>query len=78
TTNLAALKETVKNGIKMDIDIMTADGQKLYVDELVKLLNDPKRQDEIRKPMMQFAQQQFGWNLVAEKWHSLFKSYLDK
>lgn len=72
-TNFAALKETVQNGIKVDVDIMTSDGQKTYVEALVALLNDETKQESIRKPMMEFAQKNFGWNLVAEKWSQLLK-----
>ena len=77
-TNFAALKETVKNGLKIDVDIQTSTGQKTYVEELVKLLNDEKRQEEIRIPMIQYAKENFGWSKVAQKWDTLFKTNLHK
>lgn len=75
-TDFAALKETVKNGIRLDVDIQTPQGQQAYVEELVKLLNDDKKQEEIRSPMMDFAQKQFGWDKVAKNWDELFKQSL--
>ena len=77
-TNLAALKETVKNGKRLDVDIMTNEGQVAYVEELVKMLNDVKEQELMRPTMMEFAQEQFGWNLVADKWNMLFRDHLKK
>lgn len=73
-TNFAALKETVKNGIKVDVDIQTQEGQKTYINELVKLLNDPKKQEEMREPMMKYARENFGWDKVAKKWNDLFQT----
>jgi glycosyltransferase involved in cell wall biosynthesis len=72
-TNYAALKETVKNGIKVDVDIRTKAGQEEYVAALVSLLKDPAKQEDIRKTMMPFAQDYYLWNKVAQNWNQLFK-----
>lgn len=77
-TNFAALKETVKNGKRIDVDIMTNEGQKTYVEELIKTLNNTEEQEKVRPAMMKFAQEQFGWNSVAKTWDELFKSCLGK
>lgn len=66
--NRAALKETVRNGFKIDSDITTKEGQKEYVKQLVKLLKDHKLQEEIRPEMMKWAQDYFTWDKVAKQW----------
>lgn len=71
--NRYSLANTVKNGLRLDVDIETKEGQEEYVRALVKLLNNPKEQEEIRKPMMEFAQGYFLWSRVAQNWHDLFK-----
>lgn len=71
-TDYAALSETVKNGIKVDIDITDPDDQQEYFDSLIKLMKDPARKAEIRKPMMKFAQNYFSWSKVAEEWSRVF------
>lgn len=72
-TTMAALEETVKNGIKVDVDITTDSGQDEYVAQLIRLLKDTKLQEEIRKPMMEWAQKYFPWGDVARNWDRLFK-----
>lgn len=76
TTNFAALKETVKNGIRVDVDITTKEGQEAYFKVLVEMLKDEKKQQEIRKSMMDFAQDFFLWSKVATAWNDLFKAGL--
>lgn len=72
-TNYAALKETVKNGIRVEANIQSQTGQADYVKALVGLLNDEEKQKEIRGPMMQFARQNFTWEKVATQWDELLK-----
>jgi glycosyltransferase involved in cell wall biosynthesis len=72
-TDYAALKETVKNGIRMDVDITTPEGQKEYFKELIGLLKDPERQAEMRKTMMPWAQKYFLWSNVARLWDELIR-----
>lgn len=71
-TNYAALKETVRYGVKVSVDITTAEGQIEYQKELIAMLKDPIRQEEIRKPMMEFAQKEFLWEKVAKNWKEEF------
>ncbi len=70
-TNFAALKETVKNGIKVDVDIQDKEGQKIYVDALCELLLDPARQQEMRK--LEWSQDCFSWVKVAQQWNDLLR-----
>jgi len=70
----AALKETVQYGIKIDGDIYDKEIRDKYLKELVALLNDPQRQEEIRVPMMKWAKEQFTWSKIAESWDKEFKS----
>src|SRR3990167_8235722 len=72
-TNYAALEETVKNGLRVDVDIRTEQGQKEYFDTLIGLLKDPIKQDEIRKPMMPWAKDYFLWSHVAKIWDQLLR-----
>lgn len=76
TTTLAALDETVKNGVKVDVDITDPDGEKEYFDALIELLKDEEKQKEIREPMMKWAKNYFGWDLVAREWDKLFRVHL--
>lgn len=70
-----SLSETTKNGIKVDCDIQTTEGQKQYIEALISLLKDPKKQEEIRGSMMEWASDYFSWAKVAYQWSSLL-SYL--
>jgi glycosyltransferase involved in cell wall biosynthesis len=75
-TTLAALDETVKNGVKVDVDITDEDGEKEYFNALVELLKDEEKQREIREPMMKWASSYFGWDQVAGTWDRLFRVHL--
>ena len=72
-TNFAALKETVRNGLKVDMDITTKEGQEEYKTQLIGLLKDDKKQEEIREPMIKWAQDYFTWDKVAAEWDRLFR-----
>lgn len=72
TTTLAALDETVKNGIKLDADITLKENQEEYVKALVKVLKDPAEQEKLRGEMMEWAQDYYKWSNVAREWHDLF------
>jgi glycosyltransferase involved in cell wall biosynthesis len=72
-TTLAALDETVKNGVKVDVDITMPEGQEEYFDALIKLMKDPEQQEHIRKGMTEWARKQFSWNNVADQWDELFR-----
>ena len=72
-TNYAALKETVKNGLKIDLDITTDEGQGEYIHSIVGLLCDEDEQENIRKPMMEWADNYFNWDNVAKLWDEKFR-----
>ena len=72
--NYAALEETVQYGIKVDGDIYDEETKEKYKQELIALLKDEKRQDEIREPMMKWAKDKFGWDKVARQWDEEFRS----
>jgi len=69
----AALKTTVQHGIKIEGDIYESEVQEEYKKQLISLLKDHKRQEEIRKPMMKWAKDTFGWEKVAQGWSNEFK-----
>lgn len=72
TTTLAALDETVKNGIKLDADITLKENQEEYVKSLVKVLKDEDEQEKLRPEMMEWAQDYYKWENVAREWSDLF------
>jgi glycosyltransferase involved in cell wall biosynthesis len=65
-TDFAALHETVRNGLKVDVDIQDKAGQKIYADALIDILLHPKQQEEYRD--LKFAQTYFSWENVAKQW----------
>lgn len=67
-TNFAALQETVKNGIKIDVDISDESGRREYFKVLIDVLKNPKQQTENRETMMKWAQEYFHWKNVAHRW----------
>lgn len=73
-TTLAALEQTVANGYKVDVDITDEEGQEEYFNTLIKVLKDEEGQEQLRRDMMQFAQDYYDWKHVAFKWHELFSS----
>lgn len=72
TMDKAALKETVKHGIKVKGDIADPEVQKQYVENLVDLLKKPKLQEEIRNKMVPDAKEKFSWFVVADEWTEEF------
>ena len=75
TTNFAALKETVRHGIKVDVDITEKAGQKEYTKALIKFMKqDPEEIEKIRETMMKDAQEFFPWSGIAKQWDKLFKN----
>ena len=72
-TNFGALTETVKNGIKVDVDIQTEEGQQEYKEALINSLKNEKWQTETRKEMIPWARSYYQWSNVASTWDELFK-----
>lgn len=70
----AALNSTVKYGLKIEGDIYEKETRDEYQKQLISLLKDPDRQEEIRQPMMKWARENYGWDKVAAQWSEEFKS----
>jgi len=67
-TNLAALKETVRNGLKVDVNIENSEAQEEYINALIGLMKDEKSQKDLRKEMIPWARKYFPWEVVAKEW----------
>ena len=65
TTDYAALAETNKYGIK--VPGKAGENNDVYLKELISLLKDEKRQEEIRKEMIK-NKDIFSWERVARQW----------
>lgn len=70
-TNVAALKETVGSGIKIDGDINTPEVIDEFKDELIKLMKDAKRWNEESQKARSFAKK-YTWKKIAPKWTTEF------
>lgn len=70
----AALETTVQFGVPIIGDIYDEEVQEDYKKQLISILKDHDRQEEIREPMMEWAQKEFTWEKVAEQWSNDFKS----
>lgn len=70
--NYAALDSTVQHGIKVDGDIYDKETAEEYQKELISLLKDHKRQEDIRKKMVPWAKKNFTWESVADQWSKEF------
>lgn len=68
----AALEETVQYGVKVHGDIYEPEVKEQFTKELIALLKDDKRQEEIREPMMKWAREKFSWKNVANQWNEVF------
>jgi len=70
--NYAALKETVQFGIKVEGDIYDKEVKDAYKKALIWALNNKDWQEEVRKPMMDWAKG-YKWANIASQWDSIFK-----
>ena len=73
----AALKETVKYGIKVEGEInenvsLTPETEEKYKQALIKALKDEKWQDEQRERMMPWARGKYSWEKIAQSWSKEF------
>jgi 2-polyprenyl-3-methyl-5-hydroxy-6-metoxy-1,4-benzoquinol methylase len=73
-TDWAALKETVQYGIKVEGDIYEPEVKEEYKTQLIALLKDADRQEEMRVPMMKWAKETFAWSKVAKQWDEEFRT----
>ena len=71
--DLAALKETVKYGFKVEGDIYEEEVQELYKENLINALKNPEILNKIRPKMMKWAKEKFTWKNVAKQWDYEFK-----
>jgi 2-polyprenyl-3-methyl-5-hydroxy-6-metoxy-1,4-benzoquinol methylase len=71
--NYAALKETVQFGVKINGDIYDPETKELYKNGLIALLKDSEYQESVRKEMVPYAAEKFGWSVVAQEWNKEFK-----
>lgn len=78
TSDLAALSETVKYGIVIPGRNTDDEYQKIFVDEVVGLLNDETRRQEIASRGRQYALTSCDWSGVAMEWNEIFKSVLEQ
>lgn len=62
----AALKETVKSGIKIEGDALQDGCMDKYISALIDVLKDVSKQEELRSGI---PQRVFGWEEVARDWH---------
>lgn len=69
----AALETTVQYGAKVEGDIYDKEVFDEFKAQLIALLKDPKRQEEIRKKMVPWARKQFTWVNTAKQWSDMFK-----
>lgn len=66
-TNYAALSETVKYGYKIDGKAGEFPTDENFKTTLIDILNNPDKQNEIRKEMLS-NKSQWGWDKVAKQW----------
>lgn len=71
--NYAALQTTVQFGTKVDGDVYEKEVLEVYKDELIRALKDHKWQEEVRKPMVQWAASKFRWENTAKQWDAEFR-----
>lgn len=70
--NVAALKETVQAGIKVDGDIGDDEIKREYIGQLIFLMDDTVKWKKEQKKGINFAKN-YSWDLIAKKWDSEFK-----
>jgi glycosyltransferase involved in cell wall biosynthesis len=71
--NLAALKETVGSGVKVDGDIYDEETKEEYLKQLLSLMGDEKRWEEESKKGIEFARD-YTWDKISLKWDEQFKA----
>jgi glycosyltransferase involved in cell wall biosynthesis len=78
TTDIAALKETVKFGVKIKGDIYDPKVAKRFEKELIEMLQNKDKQKTIRKKMTKWARSHYTWRRVAKQWSKEFKNEISK
>ena len=71
TTPTWAIGDNVRHGVFIEGDPYNCKLTRArYVLELMKLVNDPIRQEGIRESMMPWAQAKFGWENFVDQWEA--------
>ena len=81
TTNLAALPETVENGVSgvvIDGDAYSLEYQKKFVREVVNLITDDEYWNSLSEGGKKRAERFFTWKNIALEWVDYFKNYLSE
>ena len=73
-SDYAALKETIKYGVKMPMPEWNDETKEKYKNELIEMLRNVTKQKEIRKEMIPYAKKNLGWDKVAKAWDKEFSS----
>lgn len=71
TTDYAALKETVKNGILVKGNAKDKEVLDKYIDMLITNMKDPEDLENLRSHVLEHGEE-FGWHNVAKKWKEEF------
>lgn len=69
TSGYAALKETQKAGVQLEGDVFDPEWQEEFTQEVLDLIEDEERQQEIRENAQEAAQE-FSWDQVSEIWNN--------
>lgn len=74
TTNVAALDERVKYGLKFDTSAIYTDEkqQQDYVEKVIHLLTNPAEVEEERRGMTEYALGECTWQRIADQWGNIF------
>ena len=73
TMTLGALDETVQHGYKISFPIDDTRSRTAFTNMTIDLLQDHKKQERVRVPMMEWAKDFYSWTKVANEWSELFK-----
>lgn len=71
----SAINETVRHGLRagpQGVSKWTSKDLKEWTDLVISILEDPEKQEEIRKEMIPDAIKTFGWDNVAAQWSKMF------
>jgi glycosyltransferase involved in cell wall biosynthesis len=70
-TDLAALNETIKFGIKIKGSAEHEETKNAFVAAVIDLLKNPAKQEALRQESLKLKDT-FGWDKVAKQWHEEF------
>jgi glycosyltransferase involved in cell wall biosynthesis len=77
TSPIAALNETVgPRGVMIPGDWLSPDYQNKFVDAVVEAMN--KTDDSDREILKKYAEENFGWDSLANDWEKMFESVIEE